>query len=97
MAGPQVYNTYMEQTQQILTLILSSLAILLLLIGIVSAILIVKVILVVKRVTNKAEHLAEQAEAFSEFVQHAATPLLIGRLFSNLSDTFFKNKSNKRK
>lgn len=87
----------MEQAQQILTLVLSSLAILFLVIGILIAILIVKVVLVVKRVTRKAEHLAEQAEAFSDFVQHAATPMLIGRLFSNLSDTFFKKKSNKRK
>ncbi len=86
----------MEQAQQILTLILSSLAILFVLIGIVIAILIVKVIFVVKRVTHKAEHLAEQAEALSEFVQHAATPMLIGRLFSNLSGSFFKPKSKRK-
>ena len=87
----------MEQTQQILTLILSSLAILFLLIGIVAAILIVKIVLAVKRVTRKAEHLAEQAEAFSDFVQHAATPMLIGRLFSNLSDSLFKRKSTSKR
>lgn len=87
----------MEQAQQILTLILSSLAILLVVIAIVIAILIVKVIAGVKRVTRKAEHLAEQAEAFSDFVQHAATPMLIGRLFSNISDSFFKKPKSKRK
>lgn len=86
----------MENAQEILVIILSSFLAIFLILNIIFLVVAIKVVLVVKRVTAKAEALADKAEAVSEFVQHAATPVIIGKLFSNLSDHLFKNKSKRK-
>lgn len=80
----------MENPEEILVIILSVFLAIFLVVHIILGILAIKVVLAVKRVTNKAEALADKAEAFGEYVQHAATPMIIGKLFSNVSDALFK-------
>ncbi len=87
----------MENAQEILVVILASFLALFLLLNIVFLIIAIRVAVTVKRVTAKAEVLADKAEAFGEFVQHAATPMIIGKLFSNLSDTLFKRPGKSKR
>lgn len=86
----------MENAQEILVIILSVFLALFLILNSIFLIIAIKIALTVKRVSQKAENLADKAEAFGEFVQHAATPMIIGRLFSNVSDALF-NRSGKSK
>lgn len=83
----------MENAQEILVVILSSFLALFLLLSIVFLIIAIKVVLVVKRVITKAESLADKAEAVGDFFQHAATPMMVGKLFNTVSDSIFKRKS----
>jgi hypothetical protein len=87
----------MDNAQDILVVILSSFLALFLLLNIIFLIIAIRVILVVKRVTAKAEQLADKAEAFGDFVQHAATPLVIGRIFSTFSDKVFKRSAKTKR
>lgn len=87
----------MENAQEILVIILSSFLALFLLLGIIFLVIAIKVILVVKRVTAKAETLADKAEAIGDFVQHAATPMMIGKILSGLSDTVFSRSSKSKR
>lgn len=86
----------MENAQEILVIILSVFLAIFLILNSIFLIIAIKIALTVKRVSQKAESLADKAEAFGEFVQHAATPMIIGRLFSNVSDALF-NRSGKSK
>lgn len=87
----------MEQAQQILVIFLSSFLAIFLLLGIIALVLVIKVIRSVKRITLKAEHLADKAEEISEFVAHASGPIALGRALATISDTFFGKAKNKRK
>ena len=93
-----MYTAHMENSKEILVIILSSFLALSLLLSIIFLVIAIKVVLIVKRVTAKAEALADKAEAVGDFVQHAATPMIIGRILSTVSDHFFKRtKKSKRK
>ena len=87
----------MENAPEILVIILSSFLALFLLLGIILLILIIKLVLIVKRVTKKAEELADKAEAIGDFVQHATTPIIIGKLFSRMSDKIFSRSSKSKR
>lgn len=87
----------MENAQEILVIILSAFLALSLLLNIIFFVIAIKVILIVKRVTSKAEHLADRAEAVGEFFQHAATPMMVGRLFSAGADLLFKRSRKSRR
>ncbi len=86
----------MDNASEILVGILSVFLAIFLLLNIVFLVIAIKVIVIVKRVTAKAEHLADKAEAFGDFVQHAATPMVIARAFSGLADNLFKRKSKRK-
>lgn len=87
----------MDNAEQILVIILSSFLAIFLLLNIIFLVIAIKVVLIVKRVSKKAEDLADKAEAFGEFVQHAATPMIVGKLFNNLSDMVFKRPSKSKR
>lgn len=87
----------MENAQEILVIILSAFLALSLLLNIIFFVIAIKVILIVKRVTSKAEHLADRAEAVGEFFQHAATPMMVGKLFSAGADFLFKRPGKSRR
>lgn len=88
----------MEQAQEILVVILASFLALALLLNIILLIIGIKIALIVKRVTAKAEEIADKAEAFGDFVQSAATPMMIGKMLHGISEHFFNKKpKGKRK
>lgn len=87
----------MENAQEILVVILSVFLALSLLLSIIFFTLAIKVVLIVKRVTSKAETLANRAEAVGDFFQHAATPMMVGKIFSAGADLLFKRPKKSRR
>lgn len=86
----------MDNAEQILVILLSSVLTVFLLLGIVLLIFSIKLIRSVQRISAKAEALTDKAEAVSEFVQHAAGPVLVGKVLAGISDTFFNRKSKRK-
>ncbi len=87
----------MENAQEILVFVLAIFLALLLLLHIIFLVIAIKVVRAIRRVTLKAEALADKAEAVSEFVHHAATPMIIGKLFSNIADHVFKKPGKSKR
>lgn len=87
----------MTNAQDILVIILSSFLALFLLLNIVALVFIIKIVQSVKRITEKAEHLADKAEEIGDFVKHASGPIVIGRALAVISDTFFGRKSKSKR
>ena len=87
----------MENAEQVLVVILSSFLAIFLVLGIIFLIVAIKLIRSVKRISIKAEALTDNASAVSEFVQHAAGPVLVGKVLAGLSDAFFGRRSKSKR
>ena len=87
----------MDNTEQILIILLSSVLTIFLVLCIVATVYVIKLIKSVQRISAKAEALTDKAEAVSEFVQHAAGPVLVGKVLAGISDHFFSSKSKRKK
>lgn len=87
----------MENAQEILVIIVSTTLSLFLILSIVLIILLIKLVLSIKRVTDKAERIADKAEAVGDFFQHASTPLMVGRLVTNIFDAIGKPRRKGKK
>lgn len=87
----------MENSEQVLVIILSVFLAIALLLFIIFLVLAIKVVKTVRRVSQKAEMLAEKAGAVGDFVQHATTPLIIGKIFSNIADNVFKRPGKSKR
>lgn len=81
--------------ERLLVIILSSTLAVFLILGIVIAVLVVQILRHIKHITEKAESIADKAEAVSEFFERGVGPMAIGRLITNISEVIFK-KSNKK-
>lgn len=79
----------MENAEQILVIILSSVLVIFLVLGIVFFVLAIKVVRTVKRVGDKAE-------AVSELVQKAATPMVLGKALTRLTSIVLNLKSKRK-
>jgi hypothetical protein len=87
----------MENAETILVVVLASFLALFLLLAIIATIKIIQVMNHLKHISQKAEALADKAEAVSDFISHAAAPVAIGNFLANLSEIVFKNKSKKKR
>lgn len=85
----------MENAQEILVIIVSSVLTIFLLISIFLLVLIIKLVRSIKRVTDKAEALADKAEDIAEVFSHASTPIMIAKILGNFTD-IFKSKSKRK-
>lgn len=85
----------MEDAQTILIIILSVTLTIFLLVSIVLLVLVIKMVRSIKRVTDKAEALADKAETIADVFKHASTPIMIAKFFSNMADNF-KSKSKRK-
>lgn len=67
--------------------------------AIIATTLIIKVLRHINTIAEKAESIADKAEAVSEFFQKSAGPLAIGRFITNMAEAVFqkRNQSNKFK
>lgn len=84
----------MNLTEQILLTILSGALALFLIVGIVASVKVVQILDHIKKLTEKAEAIADKAEAVSEFFQASAGPAGIAKLISNIVSSV-KHKNSK--
>ncbi|MDQ5886210.1 MAG: hypothetical protein QG628_607 [Patescibacteria group bacterium] len=80
-------------TEQMLLIILSATLAIFLILSIIAMVKIVQVLNVVKRITEKAEQIADKAELATEFFSNTSATVAVGKLISNI---FNASKSNKK-
>lgn len=83
------------ESLDILVIILSTTLAILLVLSIVVAVLVIKLLQAIKRITEKAEHIVADVEQVGETFKNAAGPLAIFKLVSNIANIVAKH--NKRK
>jgi len=86
----------METATEILIVIVSTVLSIFLIVGIVALILIIKILKHVRRIAERAETVAEKAEAVGSFFQKAAGPLAVSRILTQLVKVF-RSKDPKSK
>ena len=85
----------MDTAMQVLVVIVSATLTVFLIVSIIVLVKIIQVLNDVKRITKKAEHIADQAEAVVNFFQNSAVPVAIVKLISNIIQSFKSKKSRK--
>jgi hypothetical protein len=85
----------MNTAEQILVIIVSSLLSLTLLLGIVVLVYVVKLVKNIRRITEKAEQVIEDAESAANMFKNAAGPLTILKTIGNIVETVSKHKRGK--
>jgi cell division protein FtsL len=80
-------------TEQMLLIILSATLAILLVLSIVAMVKAVQILNIVKRITQKAEQIADKAELATDFFSNTSATVAIGKLLSNI---FNASKSNKK-
>jgi hypothetical protein len=63
-----------------------------LLLAIAALIMVLKLMKELKRIAEKAEKLADSAEAVGEFFRKSAGPLAFGKFLTNIADAVIKHK-----
>ncbi len=89
----------MTTVEQALLIILASFLALFLFLGILISIKLLQVLGSLKKITAKAEHIADQAETISDIFVKTSGPLAVGRLLAHLAETVFSrsDKASKKK
>ena len=80
-------------TEQMLLIILSAALAIFLILSIIAMVKAVQILNIVKRITEKAEQIADKAELATEFFSNTSATVAIGKLLSNI---FNASKSNKK-
>ncbi len=86
----------MTFAERFLVVVLASALAVFLVLGIVALVKIIQILKDVKHITEKAEKIADQVEAVSEFFQNTAGPASIVKIVSNIVHNF-TNKKQKGK
>jgi hypothetical protein len=81
-------------TERVLIIILSSTLSVFLVVGILALIKVIQILDTIKRITEKAEKVAEGAETISEFFKDAGGNLALAKLLHNIAH-FVKRKKEK--
>lgn len=87
----------MNGAEQILVIILSSFLAIFLLLGIVILVMTIKLIKQIRHVTEKAESIADHAEAVTAFVGKTAGPVAIGKLLLGIIESVREQTTKRRK
>lgn len=84
----------MENTQAILVVMLAIFLAIFLILGIVALIKLIQVLDHLKKVSEKAEKLADTAENIGEFFKYTAGPAAIAKLLANITHVILKHKKS---
>lgn len=84
-----------DASLKILVVILSATLALFLILAIVAVIKVIQVFSSLKRITTKAEEIADKAEAVTDFFEKSAAPLALTRFLTNVADVVSKHKKTK--
>lgn len=79
-------------TEQMLLIILSATLAIFLILSIIAMVKIVQVLNIVKRITEKAEQIADKAELATEFFSNTSATVAVGKLISNIFNAGRNNK-----
>lgn len=82
-------------SESILVIILSIFLAIFLALAITIAILIIKLLKHIRNIVEKAENIADKAEAVTSFFQNTSGPIAISKLISNLFNAVKENKKGK--
>jgi hypothetical protein len=85
----------MEGTEQTLLVILAGALALFLLLGIIALIKLIQVLNHLKRISEKAEKIADKAENITDFFRYSAGPAAFAKLLAGISEVVFKRGNNK--
>lgn len=86
----------MNTAEQVLVVILATMLAIFLFVSILAVIKFVQILQHIKRLTEKAEQIADKAESVTEFFQATAGPAAIAKIVANILGAV-KHKSNKTK
>lgn len=81
----------MDTSEQILVIFLSTALAVLLVLSIIVAVLAIKLLKSVRRITEKAEHIVDNVEHVGETFKNAAGPLALFKVLSNLAKVVSKH------
>ncbi len=85
----------LSTAQQILVVILSCALALFLVLGIVAAVLVIRLVQTLRMIASKAEHLVDTAEAVGDAFKRAAAPVGVFKFIHNIADMVSQHKHNK--
>lgn len=86
----------MNGYEQFLVVTLSTFLAISLILTIVLLVLVIKLVKTVRRITEKAEHLADKADAVGDFFKHAAGPVSLGRAIATVVENVIRTKKSKK-
>jgi hypothetical protein len=84
-----------DASLKILVVILSATLALFLVLSIVAVIKVIQVFSSLRKITKRAEQIADKAEAVTDFFEKSATPLALTRFLSNVAEVVNKHKRSK--
>lgn len=85
----------MGNAEEILVVILASTLAVFLLLAIIATVKIIQILNHLKVITEKAEKLANTAETVGDFFKYTAGPAALGKLVSNVVESFKNHKKSK--
>lgn len=86
----------LDIASQVLLIIVSTFLSFFLLLSIMVLIKTYQVLQVLKRITEKAEHIADSAEAVGEFFKRSAGPVALAKVIGNIVDHVVKHNDKKQ-
>lgn len=87
----------MENAEQILVVILAVMLALFLVLGAIALSKLIKLLDSLKRISEKAEQLADTAGTVGEMFKYTAGPVAVAKLLANITGIIFKNKGQRSK
>lgn len=85
----------MEDAARTLVIILASALAVFLLLAIIATIKIIQILNHLKRISEKAEQLANTAQTVGDFFKYTAGPAAIGKLLANVVETVVKHRKKR--
>ena len=85
----------LNTASEILLIIVSSVLSIFLIVAIIAGVKLIQILKAVKRITDKAEKLAESAEAIGNFFKKSAGPVALGKFMSNVAENVMNRRKNK--
>ena len=92
-----VYTAAMNGYEQFIALALATVLAIFLLLGIVVLIIAIKVLRHIRHIAQKAESIADKADAVGDFVRTASGPILLAKFVANMREVVMKRSDKKEK
>ncbi len=86
----------MNTAEQVILIILAATLAIFLILAITATIKVIQILNHLKSISEKAEHIADKAEAVGDFFSKAAGPTAVAKLFASIAENVF-DRDKKRK